>query len=187
MVASPVDGAEFDRVPFGSTMKKLLPLALALLVLAAACGDSDSDSGASLDPRIAELSAGLMEGDVPIEQGEADCASAKVVEELDDEEVQALIALGGGSLDDSDLSPAAQAVAFDAVLDCIDVQRVMRDGMIDDGATEEQADCVVGEFGEDELRTVFETLSSDDEDATDAAAAELVGTLFSLAATCGLG
>jgi len=74
---------------------------------------------------------------------------------------------------------------LNAVLDCVDLNRMMMESMMADGASEEEASCIVEAFGEDEMRDLV-SMSMLDEDAMDEEAAmALFGTMLMAASTCG--
>ncbi len=161
------------------SMKKYLALLLALTMVAAACGDSDAD-----DPRVAELAQGLVDDeDIDISQDEAECAARTVIGVLGDDEIQALIDNPGIDLEETGLSAEAQREAQSALLDCIDIEALMRASFVDQGATEEQAQCIVDGFGEDEIREFLEVAGGPDADSE--AGLEILFKVLEVAAGCG--
>ncbi len=163
--------------------RKLATIALAFTLFATACGGSDDDASPS-DPRVEELATTLA-GDERLAMSESDatCTANGVVASLDDSAVDTLLSSEGFALDQLD-SPDEAIAAFDAYLDCVDLEQQMMDSLLDDGTPQDVAQCVAGSFGEDDLRTILGASVLPGAAVDQEAAFLLIGEIFEAAQEC---
>ncbi|MEM9467629.1 MAG: hypothetical protein AAGA90_19800 [Actinomycetota bacterium] len=161
-------------------MRQLIVI-IAIALAAAACGD---DSGGSADPRAAELSE-VLEADtaLALTGDEAECTAGGIVDALDDASIETLLAADGLELGDL-AGPAEAIAAFDAYLDCVDVEQKMVDSLLATGTEADTARCVAESFGEDELRTMLGASALPGGAVDEEAAFNLVGEVFQAAQAC---
>lgn len=169
-------------------MKKIWWMIACLAVFSAACGDSDSTSaGASIDdPRVQEV-ADVLKGDedFPIEDSEAECAASRLVGDLPDDAIQLMLDNPDGDITES-VDAETAVLAFDGILDCVDIRRAMVESMVADGSSQEEAECMADVFGEDELREFLAMSVQPEAEMDDSAALALLGKIFEAAGDCGL-
>ncbi|MEM8708741.1 MAG: hypothetical protein AAGE98_19920 [Actinomycetota bacterium] len=72
------------------------------------------------------------------------------------------------------------------MFDCIDVEQLMIDSMIEDGTSEDAARYVAEGFGGDELRDFMRSAVLPEDQVDEDAAFAIMGKMFELAAECGL-
>jgi len=153
---------------------------------ATACGGSDGSSSGAASPEEQAATDALVamlseDPEMPLSDDEARCAAGAFIRELGAEAIVEAIQSG----DEPDFASDDEMLFLNAVLDCVDLNRMMMESMMADGASEEEASCIVEAFGEDEMRDLV-SMSMLDEDAMDEEAAmALFGTMLMAASTCG--
>lgn len=168
----------------GSMTKNMRWMVLGgIALLAAACGSSGV---ASNDATVLEVQAVLQgEQDFPMSDDEANCAARNIVDEVDSDTLDAMLADP-----DADLGEVADAETslkvLDGIFDCVDVEDLMIQSMIDDGTPREDAECLARGFGEDELRDFMRAASGGDDALSEEAGMQLFAKMFELAAECGM-
>ena len=164
-------------------MFKRLAIALACLsaLFVSACGDGKDSSD---DARVDSLAALLQEsyeeddGDLTLTDGQIRCMAGEMAAGLDDDVVDELLA--GNTLDEP--PPGAELVIVDAMFTSDTMTQIMIDGMIAEGATQEEAECFANGFDEDLLKAMLtseatgEDPSPEDEEALAAAAIKAMMT-----------
>lgn len=167
-------------------MTKLRVMIAVLAVGAVACGgDGGSSGGMSDDPLVKEVAAVLQgDQDFPMSDEEANCAAQGMVDGIPSDTLDQMLANPDAEL--SEVADAEMAlVALDAIFDCVDIETLMVQSMVEDGTPEDQARCVAEGFGEEELRSLMQ-MASAGEDPSDDAGLEILFKMFELAAECGL-
>lgn len=177
-------------------MRSAIAILIALLVFAAsACGGSEDSAGsarpatgvaATSPDRAAAVDAlvAMLQDDpeMPLSDEEAECTANALLESVSVED--AMFALGTDNFDDSAL--AGDVEFMNAVLDCVDLDQMMIESMMADGATEEEANCMADAFGADELRQLVEMSMLDDDEVNEEAAMGLMVTMMAASASCGM-
>lgn len=175
--------------PKGRPMKKhLIWMTAVFALVAAACGGDDGggDTSAPTDPRGQQLVAMLQaDSDFPVSDAEANCTANNMIANLDDSTIDAMLDDVDGEIGDLE-NPDEALKALDAMFDCVDLEQMMFDQMVADGTPEDAARCVADGFGEDELRAFMSQAALPEDQIDEEAAFELMGSLFALAAECGL-
>lgn len=157
-------------------------IAATLALLATACGGGSDRDQALVDA----LAADLMEGEDALanDQGEADCAAEKTYDALGEERMAELgITVETPDPTSVSLTEAEVDGVLDALFDCIDMQASLARTIQGDDLTAEDAECVVGEIGDDGLRTMMRTGMSGQEDAD---VGELLAIMGAAAESCGV-
>jgi hypothetical protein len=159
-------------------------LALAIAASVAACGNDDATGTTDADPRAGELATVLSaDPDLAFTEDEARCTANGIVETLDDVSVDTL--LDGVGLDlDTLADPDDSIAAFDAYLDCVDIEQKMVDSLAADDTPEPIARCIAQSFDEDELRTILGASALPGAAVDEEAAFALLGQVFESAQTC---
>ena len=154
--------------------------AITIAFVAANCGGNADPA----NPLTAELAPILADDpDLALTPEEANCAASKIVDALDDPSIEIL--LDSGRLALNDLAGPDEAIAaYDAYLDCVDVQHQMVDSLLDDGTDETTARCIAESFGEDDLRTILGASALPGGAVDEAAAFALIGSVFEAAQAC---
>ena len=157
-------GGEVSR-RYAPKVKKTASL-LAVLVLLTACGGSGDEKTAAEN-----ISAGIAEGDSPLEQDEADCFGDKLVDAVgvDDLKKYGILdddlgygeEIGTMSMDEGD----AQAAA-DAFVDCVDIESRLSEMATESG---EQLDCIKEKLDDDTYRALMKATFMSDQEAMAAA------------------
>jgi hypothetical protein len=173
-------------------MHRLTAILIAFSLLGgAACGSSDDTAGSDEtassgadDAMIEAVVEMLMQdSDLALIEEEARCAAVKAVDTIGPE--LAMSAFAPDSDTTENLDPEIQGEFMTAMLDCIDFNRAMVDSMIADGATREEAECMAGAFGEDELRDLVSMSALGEDEMDEEQAMMLFASLLSASATCG--
>ena len=118
------------------------------------------------------------DGDLTLTDGQIRCMAGEMVAGLDDDVTDELLA--GNTLDEP--PPGAELVIVDAMFTCDTMTQIMIDGMIAEGATQEEAECFANGFDEDLLKAMLtseatgEDPSPEDEEALAAAAIKAMMT-----------
>lgn len=165
--------------------RTLAAIALAIAVVATACGGGDDTADSSTsDPRAAELATALA-GDERLAMSDADatCTANGIVGELDESAIDALVDGTGFALDQLE-TPDQAIAAFDAYLDCVDLEQQMIESLLDDGTEEATARCIAQSFGEDDLRTILGASVLPGGAVDEEAAFSLIGQIFEAAQAC---
>jgi hypothetical protein len=166
-----------------SDMSKRLAIALACLsaLFVSACGGGTDSSD---DARVDALAAFLQEdyendnGGLTLTDGQIRCMAGEMVAGLDDDVTDELLAGNAGD----DAPPGVGLAIVDATFTCDTMTQMMIDGMVAEGATQEEAECFVNGFDEDILKAMLtsemtgEDPSPEDEEAMTAALLEVVMT-----------
>lgn len=154
--------------------------AITIAFVAASCG-GDADPS---DPLAAELAPVLAaDPDLALTDDEASCTANGIVGELDDASIETLLESDGLALGEL-AGPDEAIAAFDAYLDCVDVEQKMVDSLLDDGTDEATARCIAESFGEDDLRTILGASALPGGAVDEAAAFALIGSVFDAAQDC---
>ena len=159
-------------------MKKLVFFA-AIAFIAASCG-GDSGGDARVDEVIAFLEEESAVDDVQLTDSENRCLAGELVASLDDDLLDELLA--GNPKDDP--PEGAELVLIESLFDCVDMNQLMVDSMVADGATQEEAECFAGALDAETL----ETMMSSELTGTDPSPEEeeaLAATLFEAMFACG--
>ena len=156
---------------------------VAVALLAAACGGSGAGSN---DATVLEVQSVLQgEQDFPMSDDEANCAARNIVDNVDSGTLDTMLANP-----DADLSEVTDAetslTVLEGIFDCVDVEDLMVQQMVEDGTPREDAECLARGFGEDELRDFMRAASGGDEALSEEAGLELFAKMFELAAECGM-
>ncbi|MBT5139261.1 MAG: hypothetical protein HOH36_00910 [Acidimicrobiaceae bacterium] len=159
-------------------MKKLVFVA-AIAFIAASCG-GDSGGDARVDEVIAFLEEESAVDDVQLTDSENRCLAGEIVAGLDDDLLDELLA--GNPKDDP--PEGAELVLIESLFDCVDMNQLMVDSMVADGATQEEAECFAGALDAETL----ETMMSSELTGTDPSPEEeeaLAAAFFEAMFTCG--
>lgn len=158
-------------------MKKSIAALAAIVFILGACGSDSggSDSGggdsggsASSDSIYVEpLAAELASGDSPMTLEEATCAAEKIVGEISDDRfaelgmtVDAL-----SSVEDLDFTDDEVDVILDSFSGCFDLKAAMATQFASDGTfSEDDANCIADELGEEQLKNAMRAGLTGDED-----------------------
>ncbi|MEM9522332.1 MAG: hypothetical protein AAGA37_23710 [Actinomycetota bacterium] len=161
-------------------MKRTHLLAVFVVVLvAAACG-----SDRTTDERAAAIADVIKDdNEFPLTDDEAECTANNMVDSLDSETIDAIIADVDADIEDSEQT----VIAMNALFDCIDLEALMIEQLTEDGTSEDEARCIVEAFGEDDIRSLVEMSALPDDQVDDAAAMAVVGEMMEIAGECGLG
>ena len=166
------------RIWYTVSMKKLVFVA-AIAFIAASCG-GDSGGDARVDEVIAFLEEESAVDDVQLTDSENRCLAGEIVAGLDDDLLDELLA--GNPKDDP--PEGAELVLIESLFDCVDMNQLMVDSMVADGATQEEAECFAGALDAETL----ETMMSSELTGTDPSPEEeeaLAATLFEAMFACG--
>ena len=169
-------------------MKTQILLLMAVIgLIAAACGsDGDDTTTLSSDPRAAEIVDVLKADDeFPMTDAEANCAANNMVNNLDDETIDLMLENTTMDIDEMP-NPQDAVTAIDALLDCVDLETMMVESMVQDGTPEDSARCVAENFGEDELRDFIRAAALPEDQIDESVAFEIMGKMFEIAEECGL-
>ena len=137
-------------------MKKLLALFAALVMIAVACGDDDG--GGSSDSVLSKAIAGAIiadpSGDPATTEDQAQCMANTFIDTIgDDGLVELGVTLeaveGGMQLEDVGLSDEQMQSYIDASLECIDVESLLTEGLVNDGMSEKDASCIADNLDPD--------------------------------------
>ena len=166
-------------------MSKRLAIALACLsaLFVSACGDGKDSSD---DARVDSLAALLQEsyeeddGDLTLTDGQIRCMAGEMAAGLDDDVVDELLA--GNTLDEP--PPGAELVIVDAMFTCDTMTQIMIDGMIAEGATQEEAECFANGFDEEFMRMMVTSDLTGEEPSPEEEEAVMAG-FFEVMMTCG--
>jgi hypothetical protein len=187
---------------------RLLPLLVALFVLSS-CGASETaepasppeaveeavaddsepdDSGADDsgdEARVDEVAAFLEEesavADVQLTDSENRCLAEALVANLDGDLLDEVLA-SDSNLDDP--PEGTELVLFESLFDCVDMNQLMVDSMVADGATQEEAECFTGALDAETLETMM-TAEVTGTDPSPEEAEALMATIFEVMFTCG--
>ena len=141
----------------------VLSVAVALTFLAASCGGGTDRDQALVEALANDLLAG--EDALSNDQGEADCAAEKTYDALGEDRMNELgITVDSADPSSVDLTEAEVDEVLDVLFDCIDMQASLARTIQGDDLNAEQADCVVGEIGDDGLRAMMRSGMSQVED-----------------------
>lgn len=142
-------------------MKKTASLLAALLLLTACGGSGDETTAAE------NISAGIAEGDSPLEQDEADCFGERLVDAVGVEDLKRYGVLdddlgygqeiGTMSMDEADAEGAANAF-----VDCVDLESRLAD-MADESG--EQLECITEKLDDDTYRAMMKATFMSDQEA----------------------
>ena len=158
-------------------------MVLVVVAMAAACGSSGP---AADDPTVLEVQDVLQgEQDFPMSDDEANCAARNIVDEVDSDTLDAMLANPGADLGEV-ADPETSLKVLDGIFDCVDVEDMMIQSMIEDGTPREEAECLANGFGEDELRDFMRAASAGDDALSEEAGMQLFAKMFELAAECGM-
>ena len=168
-------------------MTKLsLVMITAIALLSAACGDGGDSGGMSDDPKVVEVASILQDDqDFPMSDAEANCAARRIVDNVPSDTLDTMLANPDAELGEV-TDPETAMTVLDGIFDCVDIEALMVQSMVEDGTPEDQAKCIAEGFGEDEIRSFMELAAMDDEAVDDAVAFEILARMFELAGECGL-
>lgn len=164
-------------------------MTIAIALVATACGDDGGggNTSAPTDPRGQQIIEMISDDpDFPLTESEANCTANNLLANLDDSTIDAMLDDPDSGMDD--IADSEQTViAFDSLLDCVDLETMMVDQMTADGSViEDQAKCVAEGFGEDELREFIRVSALPEDQIDEGAALEMFGQLMEVAGECGL-
>jgi len=135
---------------------------LCALALVTACSASGDDKTAAEN-----ISAGILEGDSPLSQKEADCFSEKVVDSVGvddlkkygvlDKDLKYGDEIGTMSMDEGDAEAAA-----DAFVACVDIESRLSDLALEEG---DQLDCIKEKLDDDTYRAMMKATFMSDQEA----------------------
>ena len=167
-------------------MSKRLATALACLsaLFVSACGGgTDSSDDARVDALAALLQENFEEdgGGLTLTDGQFRCMAGEMVAGLDDDVLDEVLA--GNALDDP--PPGVGLVIVDATFSCDTMTQMMIDGMVAEGATQEEAECFVNGFDEDILKSML-TSEATGEDPSPEDEEALMAASFEVMMTCGV-
>ena len=158
----------------------------AIALLSAACGDGGDSGGMSDDPKVVEVASILQDDqDFPMSDAEANCAARRIVDNVPSDTLDTMLANPDAELGEV-TDPETAMTVLDGIFDCVDIEALMVQSMVEDGTPEDQAQCIAKGFGEDEIRSFMELAAMDDEAVDDAVAFEILARMFELAGECGL-
>ena len=154
--------------------------------------DQESDQIGSEGPAIAgdearvdEVAAFLGEesaiADVQFADSENRCLAEALVANLDGDLLAEVLA-SDSNLDDP--PEGTELVLFEALFDCVDMNQLMVDSMVADGATQEEAECFAGALDAETLETMM-TAEMTGADPSPEEAEALMATIFEVMFTCG--
>ena len=159
-------------------MKNLAVVAL-LAFCAAACGGS-SGGDARVDDVVAWLEEESALDDVQLTVSENRCLAGELVASLDDDLLDELLAGNPGD----DPPKGTELILIDSLFDCVDMNQLMVDSMVAEGATQEEAECFAGALDAETL----ETMMTSELTGTDPSPEEeeaLMAVVFEVMFTCG--
>lgn len=158
---------------------KSLAVITFIALFAVACG---GDSGG--DPRVDELVAFLEEesavDDVQLTDSENRCLAEALVAGLDDNLLDELLA--GDPKDDP--PEGTELVLIESLFDCVDMNQLMVDSMVADGATQDEAECFAGALDAETLETMM-TAELTGADPSPEEEEALMAVVFEVMFTCG--
>lgn len=129
--------------------------ALAVLPLAlGACGGDDDDAGGSGGGDVAAQVAARMMEDADESgptQEQADCAAGKMVAAIGEDRSRELLDAPDDSELEDLLTAEEQEAFFTAAVSCLDMRELMVEQFVSSGMTEEQANCLADEIGDERL------------------------------------
>jgi hypothetical protein len=159
-------------------MKKLA-VVVVVAFFAVACG---GDSGG--DARVDEVAAFLEEesavDDVQLTDSQNRCIAEALVAGLDDDLLDEVLA---GDPDDGP-PEGTELVLFESLFDCVDMNQLMVDSMVADGATQEEAECFAGALDAETLETMM-TAELTGADPSPEEGEALMAVIFEVMLTCG--
>ena len=91
---------------------------------------------------------------------------------------------GGQEFDDIDFSDEEIETAGNIMLDCVDIRALMVQGMVESGATQDQAECIADAIPEETFRSLLVASLTGTEDVSGPEFDEAAATA---ASDCGLG
>ena len=146
---------------------------------AAACG-GNSGGDARVDEVVAFLEEESALDDVQLTDSENRCLADGIVAGLDDDLLDELLA--GNPKDDP--PKGAELVLVESLFDCVDMNQLMVDSMVAEGATQEEAECFAGALDAETLETMMSSeLTGTDPSPEEEAA--LTAVVFEAMFTCG--
>ena len=161
-------------------------LLVGVMAVASACGSDGDTTTLSSDPRAAEIVDVLKADDeFPMTDSEANCAANNMVNNLDDQTIDLMLENTTMDIDEMP-NPQDAVTAIDALLDCVDLENMMVESMVQDGTPEDSARCVAENFGEDELRDFIRAAALPEDQIDESIAFEIMGKMFEIAEECGL-
>jgi hypothetical protein len=151
-------------------------------LFASACGGGakDATDDSRVDDVVAFLDGESAEDAFLMSDSQTRCVAEALVAGLDSDLLDEVLA---GTADD-DPPPGSEVVLIDAVFGCGAMQQLMIDSMVEDGATQEEAECFAGAFDEDAMRVMM-TSELTGEDPDPAMEEELMSAVFEVMMTCG--
>ncbi|MDG1087458.1 MAG: hypothetical protein P8P20_06975 [Acidimicrobiales bacterium] len=158
---------------------KSLAVITFIALFSVVCG---GDSGG--DPRVDELVAFLEEesavDDVQLTDSENRCLAEALVAGLDDNLLDELLA--GDPKDDP--PEGTELVLIESLFDCVDMNQLMVDSMVADGATQDEAECFAGALDAETLETMM-TAELTGADPSPEEEEALMAVVFEVMFTCG--
>jgi hypothetical protein len=161
-----------------AAVKKLAVVAF-VAFLAAACG-GNAGGDARVDEVVAFLEKESALDDVQLTESENRCLADGIVAGLDDDLLDELLA---GNPED-DPPKGAELVLVESLFDCVDMNQLMVDSMVAEGATQEEAECFAGALDAETLETMMTSeLTGTDPSPEEESA--LMAVVFEVMFTCG--
>ena len=156
-----------------------LAIILCLAYSAVACG-GDSGDDARLDEVVSFLEEESAVDDVQLTASENRCLAEALVNGLDDDLLDELL-----SGDPKDEPPkGTELVLIESLFDCVDMNQLMVDSMVADGATQEEAECFAGALDAETLETMM-TAELTGADPSPEEEEALMAVVFEVMFTCG--
>lgn len=159
-------------------MKSLTVIAF-MVLFAVACG-GDSGGDARVDELVAFLEEESAVDDVQLTDSENRCLAEALVAGLDDDLLDELVA--GDPKDDP--PEGTELVLIESLFDCVDMNQLMVDSMVADGATQEEAECFAGALDAESLETMM-TAELTGADPSPEEEEALMAVVFEVMFTCG--
>ena len=144
-------------------------------------GADDSGDEARVDEVAAFLGEESAIADVQLTDIENRCLAEALVANLDGDLLDEVLA-SDPNLDDP--PEGAELVLFESLFDCVDMNQLMVDSMVADGATQEEAECFAGALDAETLETMM-TAEMTGADPSPEEAEALIATIFEVMFTCG--
>lgn len=144
-------------------------------------GANDSGDEARVDEVAAFLEEESAVDNFQLTDSENRCLAEAFVANLDGDLLDEVL----GSNPNSDDPPeGTELVLFESLFDCVDINQLMVDSMVADGATQEEAECFAGALDAETLETMM-TAEMTGADPSPEEEEALMATVFEVMFTCG--